>query len=86
MQLYNSFGRMAEEVMKGSLKRVYGSTTLAELQWIVKNEMVTSIEDVLMRRTRLCFLLGKTEVLPLAEVVGRLLGTELGWSEKQLRE
>ncbi len=42
--------------------------------------MVTSIEDVLMRRTRLCFLLPKTEVLPLAEVVGRLIGVELKWS------
>jgi glycerol-3-phosphate dehydrogenase len=64
---------MAEEVAKGSLQRVHESTCVAELEWIVRNEMVTSIEDVLMRRTRLCFLLPKSQVLPLVSTVGKLL-------------
>jgi hypothetical protein len=34
---------------------------------------VTDIEDVLMRRTRLSFLVGKTESLPLAALIGELL-------------
>ena len=57
--MYNMFGWMGQEVIKGDLQRVHGSTTLAELEWIIKNELVTSIEDVLMRRTRLCFVLPK---------------------------
>jgi glycerol-3-phosphate dehydrogenase len=48
--------------------------------------MVTSIEDVLMRRTRLCFLLPKAEFLPLVSVVGKLLQKQLGWSDKQTTE
>jgi glycerol-3-phosphate dehydrogenase len=69
--------------MKGNLTRVYGSTTLAELSWIVKNELVSSIDDVLMRRTRLCFLVPKEDFLPLAQYVGALMQETHGWSDKQ---
>lgn len=72
--------------MKGDMRRVFGSTTMAELEWIVKNELVTDIEDVLMRRTRLSFLVGKIESLSLAELIGRLLQKELGWSDKERDE
>ena len=41
--------------------------------WIVKNEMVTEIEDVLMRRTRATFLLGKEDVMRLVPVVGEIM-------------
>ena len=37
VQLYHSFGWMAKEIAKSQTKRVYGSTTLAELEWIIKN-------------------------------------------------
>lgn len=59
---------------------------MAELEWIVKNELVTDIEDVLMRRTRLCFLVPKREVLSLASHVGRLLQKQLKWSDSKTRE
>jgi glycerol-3-phosphate dehydrogenase len=59
--------------MKGSLIRLFGSTTRAELEWIIKNELVTDIEDVLMRRTRLSFLLSKRESLSLASVIADIM-------------
>jgi glycerol-3-phosphate dehydrogenase len=46
---------------------------VAELEWIVKNELVTDIEDVLLRRTRLSFLAGKSESLSLAYIIGDLM-------------
>jgi glycerol-3-phosphate dehydrogenase len=85
VQLYHTFGWLASDVAKGNLQRVYGSTTIAELEWIVRNELVTSVEDVLMRRTRLCFLVPKGEVLPLAGLVGKLLQRQLGWSDKKTK-
>lgn len=52
----------------------------------MKNELVTDIEDVLMRRTRLCFLVQKRDVLQLAELVGKLLQKQYKWSDKKTRE
>jgi glycerol-3-phosphate dehydrogenase len=84
VQMYHSFGSEAGRAIAGSnLARVFGSTTRAELEWIVKNELVTDIEDVLMRRTRLSFLVGKAESLSLAALIGELLQKELGWSNKE---
>lgn len=37
VELYHSFGWLAKDAIKGDLTRVYGSTTIAELQWIVDN-------------------------------------------------
>lgn len=36
-QLYRSFGSEANRIKKGNISRLYGSTTVAELEWIVKN-------------------------------------------------
>ena len=80
MEFYNSFGGLAKEAMKGNLSRIYGSTTLAQLNWIVKNEMVSSIDDVLMRRTRLCFLVSKEDFIPLVKIVGAMMKHTEGWS------
>lgn len=44
VQMYNSFGSEASRaIKKGKLTRLFGSTTLEELEWIVQNELVTDI-------------------------------------------
>ena len=47
---------------------------------------MTDIEDVLMRRTRLSFLLGKQESLSLAARIGEIFQKEFGWSNKEKKE
>lgn len=39
-----------------------------------------------MRRTRLCFLISKRDVVPLANHIGRLLQKQNKWSDKRTRE
>jgi glycerol-3-phosphate dehydrogenase len=60
---------------------------LAEVALAARVEQATSVADVLLRRTRLGVLAapslrGADAVIPVAEV----LGAELGWSEKRVRE
>lgn len=59
----------------------------AEVVWMVKNEMVRTIEDVLSRRMRLLFLDAKG-ALTLAPAVARVMAGELGkgedWVEAQV--
>lgn len=44
VQMYNLFGsEAARAIKKGKLTRLFGSTTLEELEWIVQNELVTDI-------------------------------------------
>ena len=54
--LYKTYGSMALEILKGDLTPVSGRITKAELEYIIKNEMVTDVEDVLLRRSRFVFL------------------------------
>lgn len=67
--MYESYGSMAEEILKGDLTIVEGILTKAELEHIIKNEMVTEVEDVLMRRTRTTFLHSKMKTLSMIPVV-----------------
>ncbi|WP_310143410.1 glycerol-3-phosphate dehydrogenase/oxidase [Pedobacter africanus] len=59
----------------------------AEVVWMVRNEMVRTIEDVLSRRMRLLFLDAKG-ALALAPAVARVMAEELGkgedWVEAQI--
>lgn len=55
-----------------------------ELLFVVRNEQITHLEDVVLRRTPLGTLgLPKKEVL---EQVGNVVGGELGWSSGRIRE
>jgi glycerol-3-phosphate dehydrogenase len=63
--------------------------TLAEVVWAIRNEMATTIEDVLARRVRLLFLDARAAIY-CADTVAHLLAKELGhdesWIENQLAE
>ena len=59
MHLYRSYGGIALDIVKGDLTIVHGNITKAELEYIIKNEMVTSAEDLLMRSLRFTFLNNK---------------------------
>lgn len=55
-ELYRSYGSLATEIVKGDLTTVFCNVTKAELDYIFANEMVTDIDDVLLRRLRIAFL------------------------------
>jgi glycerol-3-phosphate dehydrogenase len=57
----------------------------AEVIYGIRNEMATSIEDILARRTGLQTY-GWRDAIKAAPVVARLLARELGWSETAMRE
>jgi glycerol-3-phosphate dehydrogenase len=57
----------------------------AEVIYGVRNEMATSIEDILARRTGLQ-LYGWRDAIKAAPVAARLLARELGWPEAAMRE
>jgi glycerol-3-phosphate dehydrogenase len=63
--------------------------TLAEVVWAIREEMATTVEDVLARRVRLLFLDARAAIF-CAEKVARLLAKELGhdanWIQNQLSE
>jgi glycerol-3-phosphate dehydrogenase len=63
--------------------------TLAEVVWAIRQEMVTTVEDVLARRIRLLFLDARVAI-SCADKVARLLAKELGhnetWNQNQLIE
>ena len=50
---------MALNIINGDLRIVKDNLTMAELNYIVENEMVNDVEDVLIRRTRTTFLNNK---------------------------
>jgi glycerol-3-phosphate dehydrogenase len=61
--------------------------TRAEIQWICRNEMPLSIEDVLARRTRSLFLNARAseDIAPLvADLMANEFGFDQGWKEEQL--
>lgn len=55
----------------------------AEAVYAVRNEMATTLDDVLTRRTR-ARLLNREATAAAAESVARLIGVELGWDETRI--
>jgi Glycerol-3-phosphate dehydrogenase len=55
----------------------------AEAIYAVRNEMATTLDDVLSRRTR-ARLLNRDATAAAAESVARLIGAELGWDEARI--
>ena len=55
----------------------------AEAVYAVRNEMATTLDDVLTRRTR-ARLLNRDATAAAAESVARLIGVELGWDETRI--
>jgi glycerol-3-phosphate dehydrogenase len=51
---------------------------LAEIPFSVRNEMVVSLEDMLMRRLRLG-MLDQKQCLDVAPIVAEIMADELGW-------
>ena len=63
--------------------------TMAEVKWVIQNEMAITIEDVLARRIRLLFLDAKAamEAAPLvATMLGPLTGNDAEWQQDQVEE
>jgi glycerol-3-phosphate dehydrogenase len=60
-------------IADGDLTQLIGPLTISELKYIIENEMVTSVEDVLVRRTRSAFLLEKEKLFKLIPVVCRMM-------------
>jgi len=56
--------------------------TKAEVRWILRNEMVIKLEDIMARRLRALFLDARAS-MEAAPVVAELAAEELGWDEKK---
>jgi glycerol-3-phosphate dehydrogenase len=56
----------------------------AEVTYCARNEMATTIEDVLMRRTGLQFYSWEAAIAAAAPT-GELLGKELSWTPEQIK-
>lgn len=52
---------------------VLGNITRAELEYVVRNEQVTEVEDVLMRRVRVAFLNSREATASLVGLVAELI-------------
>ncbi len=65
------------------------SYCMAEIIWILKNEMVVNLEDLMARRTRMLFL-DSDEAINVAPVMIKLMAKELNknleWQKNQLEE
>ena len=55
--LFNTYGSRSYDVVNGDLTQLIGPMTISEIQYIIDNEMPTTPEDILIRRTRSSFLL-----------------------------
>lgn len=71
--LYKTYGSRANMIVEGDLTQLIGPMTMSELKYIIENEMPTSPEDVLLRRTRSAFLLEKEKLFKLIPVVCKLM-------------
>jgi len=63
--------------------------TIAEVIWIVRNEMAVKLEDVLSRRFRILLLDARAaiEMAPkVAEIMAEELGMDQNWKENELKE
>lgn len=61
--------------------------TLAEVQWMIDEEMAMTVEDILARRIRLLFLDARAaiEAAPLvAELLAKALGKDAAWQQEQI--
>ncbi|MEO7423164.1 MAG: glycerol-3-phosphate dehydrogenase/oxidase [Ornithinibacter sp.] len=82
-RLYGRHGREAGDVLAdarpGEQGRITGTpTTWAEVRWSARNEAVTSIDDLMLRRTRLGLLLPDGGNRVLGSVL-QICREELGW-------
>ena len=84
-QLFERYGTKSTRIAEqdtGDLEHLAGYTT-GEIAYLVKNEMATRLDDLLLRRTKTAWVgvLTKESVEELAEIMGNCLG----WSveEKQ---
>jgi len=59
--------------LHGDLTPLIGPMSIAELKYIIQNEMPTCPEDVLIRRTRSAFLMEKEKLFKLIPVVCQLM-------------
>ncbi len=71
--LYKTYGSRANIIADGDLTQLIGPMTISELKYIIENEMPTSVEDVLVRRTRSAFLLEKEKLFKLIPVVCKMM-------------
>lgn len=71
--LYKTYGSRANLIVDGDLTQLIGPMTISELKYIIENEMPTSAEDVLVRRTRSAFLLEKEKLFKLIPVVCKMM-------------
>jgi glycerol-3-phosphate dehydrogenase len=63
--------------------------TIAEVIWIIRNEMAVKLEDVLSRRFRILLLDARAamEMAPkVAEIMAQDLGMDQNWIEDELKE
>lgn len=86
--LVDAYGTCADEVLRFCLGRNddqplddISQTTAAEIMFLVRNEMVVELEDILLRRTTLS-IRGDISTAIIERVAGILAG-ELGWSAEQ---
>jgi glycerol-3-phosphate dehydrogenase len=82
-----NYGGLAEQILKGNTELLDGDTlvTKAEIDFIVQNEMPNSIDDVVLRRTRVCFL-DNSKAEPLVEYVAEALARAHGWTATRKQE
>jgi len=79
--LFSNYGGLAEQILKGDTQILDGDTLVskAEIDFIVKNEMPNSIDDVVLRRTRVAFL-DNTKAEPLVQYIAEALARTHGWT------
>lgn len=85
VRLLGRYGAATAELLAaagpGDLEAVPGTPTLwAELRWAAREERVTRLEDLLLRRTRLG-LLAPEGAIPLLPRIREVCGPELGWDD-----
>ena len=80
---------MEEDILLSKKIHLSYPYTMAEVKWVIQNEMAITIEDVLARRIRLLFLDAKAamEAAPLvATMLGPLTGNDAEWQQDQVEE
>lgn len=85
--LFFNYGGLAEDILKGNTELLDADTmvTKAEIDFIVQNEMANSIEDVVLRRTRVAFL-DNTKAGSLLEYTAEALARVHSWSPSRKQQ
>ncbi|MCP5160144.1 MAG: glycerol-3-phosphate dehydrogenase/oxidase [Hahellaceae bacterium] len=80
-RLVGRYGNAATQLSVKQMNRIAHTDTLwAELEWVLENEMVVHLEDVLLRRTRIGLLLGQ-QVMNLLPDIRIMCQRRLGWDD-----